>query len=113
MIIGLYLLQEMEKNQMDKLIKAISDDGQIRAYFISSRALVQKAADIHNTTKVTTAALGRLLSAASMMGAMLKGDDTLTLILKGDGPVVDYSYFKQHFKCSRLFNKSFCNSAFK
>lgn len=57
------------------------------AIAVDSTDIVRRAHEIHKTSKVTSAALGRLLSAASMMGAMLKGkDDSLTLRLKGNGP---------------------------
>ena len=57
------------------------------AIAVDSTDIVRRAHEIHKTSKVTSAALGRLLSAASMMGAMLKGkDDSVTLRLKGNGP---------------------------
>lgn len=72
---------------MAKLIRAISADGGVVAYAIDSTDIVARAEQIHVTSAVVTAALGRLLTAASMMGAMLKGDDcSLTLRLAGDGP---------------------------
>ena len=52
-----------------------------------STDMVQKAADIHNTTPLATAALGRVLTGAGLMGLMLKNpQDKLTVIFKGDGP---------------------------
>lgn len=70
----------------DILIKAITKDGSARAYAINSTNMVNKAADIHKTTAVMSAALGRLLSAGSMMGAMLKDENnSLTLMIKGSG----------------------------
>ena len=54
---------------------------------ISSRELVEQARQYHNTSPVMTAALGRLLSGAAMMGIMMKGeDDLLTVQVKGEGP---------------------------
>ena len=71
----------------DYIVRAAAADLQIRAFAITSRELVEKARSIHNTSPVATAALGRLLSAGSMMGAMMKGEqDLLTLQIKGDGP---------------------------
>ncbi len=70
----------------DYIVRAAAADLQIRAFAITSRELVEKARSIHNTSPVATAALGRLLSAGSMMGAMMKGEqDLLTLQIKGDG----------------------------
>lgn len=72
----------------DYIVRATAADNQIRAFAIASRELVEKARQIHNTSPVATAALGRLLSAGAMMGAMMKGDDDLlTLQIRGDGPL--------------------------
>ena len=72
---------------MGKLIRIITDDGLIVATAIDSTDIVSNAEQIHTTSAVVTAALGRLLTAASMMGNMLKGkDDSITLRLAGGGP---------------------------
>lgn len=72
----------------DYIVRATAADYQIRAYAVTSRDLVEEARQIHNTSPVATAALGRLLSAGAMMGAMMKGDqDLLTLQVLGDGPI--------------------------
>lgn len=72
----------------DKLTKAITKDGFLRIYAVDATETVNKARDYHQLAPVCSAALGRLLSAGLMMGAMLKGDDpTLTLQIKGDGPI--------------------------
>ncbi len=72
----------------DYMLRAMSRDGHLRAFAVNSKNLVADAYKAHNTTPVVTAALGRLLSAGVMMGAMCKGDaDILTISLKGDGPV--------------------------
>lgn len=72
----------------DHIIKATAGNAQIRAFAITSKEIVETARCAHNTSPVITAALGRLLSAAAMMGSMMKGDkDILTLQIKGDGPV--------------------------
>ena len=72
----------------DYIVRAAAADLQIRAFAITSRELVEEARSIHNTSPVATAALGRLLSAGAMMGAMMKGEqDLLTLQIKGDGPL--------------------------
>ena len=71
----------------DYLVRATAADAQIRAFACTTRDTVEAARAAHNTSPVITAALGRLLSAGVMMGSMLKGDDLLTLQVKGDGPV--------------------------
>lgn len=72
----------------DYIVRAMAADQQIRAFAITSKDLVEKARDAHNTSPVATAALGRLLSAGAMMGVMMKGDkDVLTLQMKGSGPL--------------------------
>lgn len=73
---------------MDYIVRATAANKQIRAFAITSKELVETARQHHNTSPVATAALGRLLTGASMMGVMMKGDkDMLTLMMKGDGPI--------------------------
>lgn len=70
-----------------KITRAITSDGSARLFFINSTAIVQKAHQIHGTSKTMTAVLGRALSAASMMGCMLKDKtSSFTLRFNGDGP---------------------------
>ena len=72
---------------MNKVLTAIDKSGSFRVYLTISTKLVQEALNIHNTTPLATAALGRVLTGAGMMGLMLKNErDKLTLIFKGDGP---------------------------
>ena len=70
----------------DYIVRAIAADSQIRAFAAVTTETVETARQDHNTSPVATAALGRLLTAGSMMGMMMKGDkDILTLQVKGDG----------------------------
>lgn len=72
----------------DYVIRAIAAGGEVRAFACTTVNLVEEARLHHDTTPVVTAALGRLLSAGSMMGLMMKGeDDKLTIQIKGDGPI--------------------------
>ncbi len=72
----------------DYIVRATAADGAIRAFAIQSRGIAEEARRRHNTSPVVTAALGRLLSGAAMMGAMMKGeDDLLTVQIRGDGPM--------------------------
>lgn len=72
----------------DYIIRATAANNQIRAFAITSRELVEHARQIHHTTPVATAALGRLLTGGAMMGSMMKGDtDLLTITMRGDGPI--------------------------
>jgi len=72
----------------DYIVRATAANAQIRAFAMTSCALVEEARSIHNLSPVITAALGRLLTAGAMMGSMLKGEkDGLTLQIHCDGPV--------------------------
>ncbi len=72
----------------DYIVRATAADGQIRAFAVTSRETVETARIKHNTSPVATAALGRLMSAGAMMGAMMKGEkDILTLQIKCGGPI--------------------------
>lgn len=72
---------------MGKLIRCITSDGEVMATAVDTTDIVNRAEQIHKTSAVVTAALGRLLTAGSMMGNMLKGkDDSITLRVNGDGP---------------------------
>lgn len=72
---------------MNKLIRMISEDGTLYCLSLDSTEMVKEMQRIHNTSKVCSAALGRLITGASMMGVLLKGrDDTLTLKINGGGP---------------------------
>ncbi len=72
----------------DDIIRAITKDGVVKAMAIRSTDLVERARTIHKTTPTATAALGRLLTACSMMGNLQKVENgALTLQVKGGGPL--------------------------
>ena len=72
----------------DYIVRATAADGQIRAFAANTKDVVETARKDHNTSPVATAALGRLLTAGSMMGIMMKGDkDLLTLQIHASGPL--------------------------
>lgn len=72
---------------MSELVRMISTDGTLTAIAIDSTDMINRMEQIHQTSAVTSAALGRLLTAASMMGAVLKGkDNSITLRMNGNGP---------------------------
>ena len=72
---------------MSNLIRMVSDDGQLAAMAVDSTNIVTEMRRIHGTSKVCSAALGRLLTAASLMGSSLKGEqDSLTVKINGNGP---------------------------
>ncbi|MBQ3093756.1 MAG: Hsp33 family molecular chaperone HslO [Clostridia bacterium] len=72
---------------MGKIIRCLTTDATVMAMVIDSTDIVARAEQIHQPSAVVTAAMGRLLTAASMMGVMLKGrDDTVTLKINGGGP---------------------------
>ena len=72
----------------DCIVRAMSRDGFVKAAAVCSRALTERARNIHHLSPVATAALGRALAGASMMGNALKGQgESLTLQIKGGGPL--------------------------
>ncbi|MGN0577910.1 MAG: Hsp33 family molecular chaperone HslO [Ruminiclostridium sp.] len=88
---------------MGKIVRALSADGSVLCSAINSTDIVNEIFRIHKTTPVASAALGRLCTAASIMGALLKGeDDTLTLRLNGGGPsgnIVAAADYMGNVKC--------------
>ena len=73
---------------MDEIVRVIAKDAPVKAMAITGTALVERARQIHDTWPVATAALGRLLMAASMMGDMLKEEKgSVTLRVRGGGPL--------------------------
>ena len=71
----------------DYLVKALGFNGQVRAYAVSTTETVGEAQRRHNTWPTASAALGRAITAGVMMGAMLKGDEKLTIKIEGGGPI--------------------------
>ena len=72
----------------DYLVRGMSMDGFVKVVAIRSTEIVKRAAEIHGTTPNATAALGRALTAASMMGNMQKVDNgSMTLQVRGGGPI--------------------------
>ena len=72
---------------MGRLIRCISDDGTLTIMAADTTDAVNRAQEIHKTSAVNSAALGRLLTAACLMGSALKGaDDSVTLRINGNGP---------------------------
>lgn len=72
----------------DYIVRATAAGDQIRAFAILSRDMTETARVNHNSSPVVTAAMGRMMSAAAMMGVMMKGeDDLLTLQVQGAGPM--------------------------
>lgn len=72
----------------DYIVRATAANNQIRAFAATTKELVEHARSVHNTSPVATAALGRLLTAGSMMGSMMKGEkDLLTLKIQCNGPI--------------------------
>lgn len=72
---------------MDYLVKATVFDGKVRAYAAHTTHLVEEARSRQDTWATASAALGRTLTITTLMGAMLKGEDTVTVKIEGDGPI--------------------------
>lgn len=75
------------EHKQDRLIRGTAMGGRVRAFAVSTTALVDELRQRHDTWPVATAALGRTLTAAAMMGAMLKGEERLTIQVQGNGPI--------------------------
>jgi molecular chaperone Hsp33 len=73
------------ENSKDILVKA-SIEG-VRIYVLTSRNLVQKAKDLHNTSHLATAALGRAMSGALLLAATMKEKERISITIDGDGPL--------------------------
>lgn len=72
----------------DYIVRGTAANNQIRVFAATTRDLVEHAGAAHNTSPVSTAALGRLLTGGVMMGSMMKGDkDMLTLQIQCSGPI--------------------------
>ena len=72
---------------MSKVVTAIDKSGSFRVYLTISTDLVEEARQLHDTTPLATAGLGRVLTGAGLMGLLLKNEnDKLTVLFKGDGP---------------------------
>jgi len=71
----------------DYLVKALAYNGQVRAYAVNSTETIGEAQRRHQTWPTASAALGRAMTAGVMMGAMLKGEEKLTIKVEGDGPL--------------------------
>jgi molecular chaperone Hsp33 len=75
-------------NEMNEMVKAVSADGTVRITAISARGVVERARQIHDTSPVATAALGRTLCATSIIGAELKEEAaSVTVRINGGGPL--------------------------
>ncbi len=71
----------------DYVVKSLAFDGEIRAYAIRSTNIVKEGQKIFNSYPTATAAFGRVLSIASLMGTMLKDNSDLTIRIDGQGPI--------------------------
>lgn len=80
-------MNEVEELDKDYLIKALAYEGTIRAYAVRSTATVGEMQRRHHSWPTATAAVGRTMTAAVMMGAMMKGEEKLTVKIEGNGPI--------------------------
>ena len=71
----------------DQYIRGLAGNNSVRFMIVNSTKIVEKAREIHKTSPVATAAMGRVLSAACMMGLMMKGSEIVSLQFKGGGPI--------------------------
>ena len=79
---------QIERREGDEILSGTLMDGQVRIMMCDTTQMVQRAADIHHATPVCTAAMGRLMTATSMLGVMMKGEnESVTVNIKGGGPM--------------------------
>ena len=79
---------QIERREGDEILRGTLMDGQVRIMMCETTNMVQRAAAIHNATPVCTAAMGRLMTATSMLGVMMKGEnESVTVNIKGGGPM--------------------------
>ena len=88
-------------NEQDEMLQIDLCNGQVRVMLCETTETVQRCADIHESTPVCTAALGRLATGTLMLGMMMKGsDESVTVTIKGNGPmgtlvaVADHGYVR-------------------
>jgi molecular chaperone Hsp33 len=72
---------------LDYVVKATAFGGEVRAYAVRSTEMASVAQQRHDTWPTASAAMGRAITATTMMGVMLKGDDKLTVKIEGGGPI--------------------------
>lgn len=78
---------DIPQNQVSRIVYATLRGGEARVLLCDTTRMVRKAREIHRASRVCTVAMGRMISAAAMMGAQLKGDqESITLTLRGNGP---------------------------
>ncbi len=78
----------IERREGDEMIRGTLMGGQVRIMMCETTQMAQRAADIHHATPVCTAAMGRLMTATSMLGVMMKGEnESVTVNIKGGGPM--------------------------
>nr|WP_315989375.1 Hsp33 family molecular chaperone HslO [Desulforamulus aquiferis] len=72
----------------DYLVRAVAKDGSFKIFSVLTTSTVEEARQRHNLWPVASAALGRTMTAALLLGTNLKGEDILTIRVLGDGPWV-------------------------
>ena len=73
---------------MDEIVRAVTKDGFVKISAVTARGVVERAREIHGLSPTASAALGRTLCGASMLGELMKEDDaSLTIRVNGGGPV--------------------------
>ena len=79
---------QIERREGDEILRGTLMNGQVRIMMCETTQMAQRAADIHHATPVCTAAMGRLMTATSMLGVMMKGEnESVTVNIKGGGPM--------------------------
>lgn len=74
-------------NNQDVIVRGMAMDGKVRVFAALSTTIIEELRVRHDTWPTATAALGRAVTAGAMMGSMLKGEEKLTIQVRGDGPL--------------------------
>ena len=94
----------MQKKQNATMLRGMTRDGSARVLVLNSRDMINEMIQTHHTSPTATAALGRLVTAASMIGSMLpEAGDTVTVGFKGNGPLGQILAVADYYGCVKAY----------
>lgn len=94
----------MQNNKNAEMLRGMTRDGSARVLVLNARDMVNEMIKTHHTSPTATAALGRLVIAASMIGSMLpEAGDTVTVGFKGSGPLGQILAVADYYGCVKAY----------